>query len=261
ATEPSVSRTSLCVREHAARTTRKRRRRTVLLGLLAGAALAEAELLHIELEALARDLEEARGVRDVAVRLLERAADEIALEAAHRDLHVLLEAALGGERAEVDRRGIARGRRDRAGRAEGRAAAELAREIFAAELLSVAEEDGALHHVLELADVARPAVGREQIDGVLLDARDALLQPRVELPEEVLDEERDVPGALAERGQADGHDVEAVEEVLAERALSDELLEIAVGRGDEADVDVDGLDAADALELALLEGAQELHLH
>ena len=67
--------------------------------------------------------------------------------------------------------------------------------------------------------------------------------------------------ALAQRGQANRHDVEAVEEVLAERPAGDELLQIAVGRRDEAHVDADRLDAADALELALLQHAQELHLH
>src|SRR4051812_12229519 len=65
--------------------------------------LAEPELLHLELQTLAGDLEETRRVRDVAVRLPERPAHEVALEAAHCDLHVLLEAALRGQRAHVDR--------------------------------------------------------------------------------------------------------------------------------------------------------------
>ena len=56
-------------------------------------------------------------------------------------------------------------------------------------------------------------------------------------------------------------DVEPVVEVLAEVARRDLLLEVAVGRGDQAHVDLDRLDAADALELALLERAQQLHLH
>jgi hypothetical protein len=59
----------------------------------------------------------------------------------------------------------------------------------------------------------------------------------------------------------DGHDVEAVVEVLAEAPGGDLLLEVAVGRGDEAHVDGDGLDAAHAVDLALLDRAQELHLH
>ena len=39
------------------------------------------------------------------------------------------------------------------------------------------------------------------------------------------------------------------------------LLEVAVGRRDDADVDLDRLAAADALELALLQHAQQLDLH
>ena len=69
------------------------------------------------------------------------------------------------------------------------------------------------------------------------------------------------PAPLAQRGQAHGHDVEAVEQVLAEGAAGDELLQVAVGRGDQAHVDADGLDAADPLELALLQRAQQLDLH
>ena len=68
-------------------------------------------------------------------------------------------------------------------------------------------------------------------------------------------------GAVAQGGQVNGHHVEAVVEILAEPAGLDLLLEVAVGGGDEAHVDVDGLDAADALELALLQRAQQLHLH
>ena len=77
----------------------------------------------------------------------------------------------------------------------------------------------------------------------------------------MLDEQRRVAGALTERREADRDDVESVEEILAERALRDQLLQIAVRRCDEADVDAHRLDPADALELALLERAKELHLH
>ena len=94
-----------------------------------------------------------------------------------------------------------------------------------------------------------------------LDALDALLQPRVELGDEVAAEERDVAAALAQRRERDGHHVEPVEQVLAEGAGGDLLLQVAVGRGDQAHVDADGLDAADPLELALLEHAQQLDLH
>ena len=75
------------------------------------------------------------------------------------------------------------------------------------------------------------------------------------------DEQRDVAACARAAAAAHRHDVEPVEQILAEAAARDLLLEVAVGRGDEAHVDVDRLDAADALELALLQRAQQLDLH
>src|SRR6185312_3729499 len=49
-------------------------------------------------------------------------------------------------------------------------------------------------------------------------------------------------------------------EILAELALLHFLAQILLGRGDDADVDIDGAIAADATDLALLEHAQELGL-
>ena len=61
-------------------------------------------------------------------------------------------------------------------------------------------------------------------------------------------------------GQTDVHDVEPVVEILAEAAALDLVLEDAVRRGDDADVDLLGLAVADAEDDALLERAQQLHL-
>ena len=72
-------------------------------------------------------------------------------------------------------------------------------------------------------------------------------------------------GPFAQGGQAQIDDVEAIEQVLAEGALLDGLGEIAVRGGDDADVDLDRLAAADAVDLAFLDGAQQLglqaHIH
>ena len=62
--------------------------------------------------------------------------------------------------------GVAR----RGGADRAAAAAQLVREILDAELLRVAEEHRALDHVLELADVARPGVRREDVERLGLDA-------------------------------------------------------------------------------------------
>src|SRR5271165_6170829 len=70
---------------------------SVALGRPVGGPLAQAELLHLELQALARDLQQARRMGHVAAGLLQRAAHELALEPAHGHLDVLLEPALAGE--------------------------------------------------------------------------------------------------------------------------------------------------------------------
>ena len=76
----------------------------------------------------------------------------------------------------------------------------------------------------------------------------------------MLREDRDVRPPLAKRGHAHRDDVQPVEQVLAERALLDHLSQVAVGRGDDADVHLDRLRVADALELTRLNHAQELRL-
>ena len=71
---------------------------------------------------------------------------------------------------------------------------------------------------------------------------------------------RQVLDALAQRRHADRDDVDAVEEILAEPPVLHRLLEIDVGRDDEPEVGLDRLGAADALDLALLDRAQQLGL-
>ena len=61
-------------------------------------------------------------------------------------------------------------------------------------------------------------------------------------------------------GTEHGHDVQAVEEVLAEAPGRDLGLDVPVGRRQHAHVDLDRLLAADALELPLLQHAQQLEL-
>src|SRR5205085_2278414 len=70
----------------------------------------------------------------------------------------------------------------------------------------------------------------------------------------------DVGATLSEGRDADRDHVQPIKEVLAEGAARDHLVEIAVGRRDEAHIHLDRLRAADALELTLLKDAEELHL-
>ena len=78
---------------------------------------------------------------------------------------------------------------------------------------------------------------------------------------EIGDQPRKIVEAFAQRRHADRKDVQPEEQILAKLAAADARLEIAMGRGEDADVDAARLDAADTLERALLQHAQQLHLH
>ena len=126
--------------------------------------------------------------------------------------------------------------------------------------LAVAHEHRALDRVLELADVARPVIAREHVDGRRRDPLDVLPVLDRVLREEVVGQQHDVRLPLAKRRREDREHVQPVEQVLAERAGRHQLFERPVGGRDEAHVDADAVRAAEPLDLALLQRAQQLHL-
>ena len=73
-------------------------------------------------------------------------------------------------------------------------------------------------------------------------------------------QERDVLAPLAQGRQRHREDVDAVVKILAEHAGRHALLEVAVGGGDQPDVDLGVAVVADAPELLRLQHAQDLHL-
>src|SRR5437016_3313637 len=118
----------------------------------------------------------------------------------------------------------------------------------------------ALDQVRELADVPGPRVPTERVQRL---ARDDL-DPAVHGTREPLDEGAhqggNVLGPLAERRGLDREHVQPVVEIVPEPLLLHHPKEVAVRRGDEADVDLDRLRTADPLELLLLQDAQQLRL-
>src|SRR5690606_6971071 len=77
-------------------------------------------------------------------------------------------------------------------------------------------DDEPLHLVLELAHVARPLVGAQELHGLLAEAADTAPELVGVALHEVPREERDVLAPLAERRYAEREDLEPVEEVLTE---------------------------------------------
>src|SRR5205823_4956224 len=80
------------------------------------------------------------------------------------------------------------------------------------------------------------------------------------LGDEVTDQRRNIVAPIAQRGGREGDDMEAVVEVLPELPGRDQRGQVAVGGGDDPDVDVDGALTADPLEFALLQDPEQLEL-
>src|SRR5579863_8909243 len=124
----------------------------------------------------------------------------------------------------------------------------------------MASHDRALDYVLEFANVPRPIVGDEQLQRFRGNAAQILAQLRRDALNEVLGEQRDVFAALAQRWQANLNHVEAIEQIFAESSLLNFFGQIFVGGRDDAHIDFNFLRAADAVETALLQDAQEIGL-
>ena len=114
--------------------------------------------------------------------------------------------------------------------------------------------------MLQLADVAGPGLAFEPGEGAAGDPEQRALVGRGGAGEEVGGEQGDVAPPLGQRRQADGDQVEPVEEVLAEGAGGHGGAQVAVGGGDHPHVEAAGRAGPEDLEGAVLQDAQELHL-
>src|SRR5215470_4468372 len=135
-------------------------------------------------------------------------------------------------------------------------------EMSGAERMTVvAEGHRALDLVRELAHVARPRIGAEELERFGGDRGHGPPRAPARLAEEIVGEGGNVLGAVAKGRQADGEDVEPVVEITAKAANGYVGLEIGVGGGDDADVHATSASASDPSHLALLEHAEEALLH
>ena len=115
--------------------------------------------------------------------------------------------------------------------------------------------------VFQLPHIPGPVVAFHQGVGVFGKAQARIVALFGEAVHEEPGHQRDVLGALAEGREVDPHDVEAIEQIFAEAADFDFLLEVPVGGGDDSNVGFQGLIATDAGELAFLQHAQDFGLH
>src|SRR4029453_18535110 len=92
----------------------------------------------------------------------------------------------------------------------------------------LAHDAGAVDDVAQFAGVAWPVVARQQLDRLGVPARRAGYFLLLDVPAEVLGEQRNVLAARGEGGQRNREDVEPVVQVLAQLAVPDAFLRLAI---------------------------------
>ena len=123
------------------------------------------------------------------------------------------------------------------------------------------KRDAALDDVLQFADISRPVIVHQSLHRFGRNSGDGFSGFLCVALEKIIGERGNVFLVIAQRRNVDGHDVQAVVEVLAERAFFERGAEVAVGGGDQAHVHLVRFRSAQALELAVLQHAQKLHLN
>src|SRR5439155_910997 len=126
--------------------------------------------------------------------------------------------------------------------------------------LDAGEDEERLEHVLELAHVAGPGVLEERPQRAGGREREGGAMRAVEARDEVLDERRQVFAPLPERRERDREHAQAIVEVAAKLPRLDHAPEVAVGGGDDAEVDPPHAGGAERPHLPVLHDAQELRL-
>ena len=120
--------------------------------------------------------------------------------------------------------------------------------------------EDALDHVLQLPDVAGPAVIAQGLGGLRRDPFDALGEQVVVLLDEEVGQHGHVGLALAQGRYLQLDHVDPEVQVLAKFPIRHQPLQILVGGGDDPHVHLAGLDVAYPLDLLLLDHAQQLAL-
>jgi len=123
-----------------------------------------------------------------------------------------------------------------------------------------AGQQAVVDDVLQLADIAWPAVLDQLGLGFGAQLHRPVAQPLAVAADEVPGQWQDVPRPVAQRVQLQGHHVQPVVQVFAEMPGVDRLLQLHVGRRQHPHIDRDTLARAQAHHFTLLQHAQQLDL-
>ena len=100
-----------------------------------------------------------------------------------------------------------------------------------------ARHDETLDHVFELADVARPRIFGQGVEGIGIQGSRRLSTAVGETTHEVLDQRGNIRLSIPKWRHPEVDDVQPIVEILAEAALGDHVLEVPIGGRYHTDVD------------------------
>src|SRR5687768_4474733 len=123
-----------------------------------------------------------------------------------------------------------------------------------------AENRRALQDVPNLSNVPWPLISEKGLSCLARQTSGRPPEGPADLLQKDFAQRHDIDGTLAQGRDLDVEDPEPIEQVLAKVAALDGFAQVAVGRGDDADVRFQEARPAEPLELALLQHPQELCL-
>ena len=118
---------------------------------------------------------------------------------------------------------------------------------------------GPLHAVFQFAHITREAAAHQHFQRAGVERKGPAVL-FVEAPEKFARQLGDIAATLAQRRHQHRHHADAVIQVGAKFVARHRFFEVFVGCRDDPHIDLDGVIAADALELLLLQDAQKLGL-
>ena len=117
-----------------------------------------------------------------------------------------------------------------------------------------------LDYILQLPDVAGPIICVEEFDRLLVYVSNLLAQFLGVAIDQVSDQQGNIANALAQCWQSNRNNVEAIKQVLTERAFSYRLSQVSIRSGYHPYVNGHCLSAAHSLEFTLLKNSQQRDL-
>src|SRR5690606_4676793 len=119
----------------------------------------------------------------------------------------------------------------------GRAGGEVGGKVLDLGRIRLAKRDGVFDDVFQFAHISRVVVVEENVCRLVGESGDLPPVHGGELIQEVTHQERNILAAIAQRGDRQFDDVQPVIKIFAKCSVVDGFRQIAVGGGDDANID------------------------